>query len=44
MFPAGPNMLGPTKEGAPGAALNGKLNGKPKSTGAPKIHKPKKKK
>lgn len=44
MFPTGGNMLGPTKEGSPGAAFNGKLNGKPKSTGAPKIHKPKKKK
>ncbi len=39
VFPTGGNIMGPTKEGS-----NGKLNGKPKSTGAPKIHKPKKKK
>lgn len=36
---------GVSKEGLPSSVTtNGKLNGKPKSTGAPKIHKPKKKK
>jgi len=45
VFPSAGNALGPSKEGMPGSAsTNGKLNGKPKSTGTPKIHKPKKKK
>jgi YidC/Oxa1 family membrane protein insertase len=44
VFPTGGSKFGVTKEGLPTSSTNGKLNGKPKSTGAPKIHKPKKKK
>jgi YidC/Oxa1 family membrane protein insertase len=45
VFPSPSFSPGPTKEGLPAnGTVNGQLNGKPKSTGTPKIHKPKKKK
>ncbi|HEY3782926.1 MAG TPA: membrane protein insertase YidC [Fimbriimonadaceae bacterium] len=45
VYPIAGTIPGPSKEGKlNGAATNGTLNGKPKSTGTPKIHKPRKKK
>jgi YidC/Oxa1 family membrane protein insertase len=45
VFPSGGSIFGPTKEGAPSnGSTNGQLNGKPKSTGSPRVQKPKKKK
>lgn len=45
VFPiTGPGAPHAGKEGRPLPGTNGQLNGKPKSTGAPKVHKPKKRK